>query len=145
MGCWIRKSWGLMMLVGLIMLGSMVSGGSGRMSKAQCKEERRVGINACKPVLNGKQPSAACCRQVRVSHIECICPVITPKLAALIDVKQAVQAIQRCGRRLPRHFKCGSKSSLSLLSLTTLINFLNVEAVIYVTFQISYIRNNYKY
>ncbi|WCJ25734.1 hypothetical protein M5689_007598 [Euphorbia peplus] len=51
-------------------------------SAAQCREERRLGVNACKPVVYGRKPSAQCCQRIRV--------------------------IQSCGRRVPRHFKCGS-------------------------------------
>lgn len=75
----------------------------------ECKEDIRLGVNACKSVINGKSPSADCCQRIRVSHVECICPVITPKLAALIDANRAIRLVQGCGRRVPRHFKCGSK------------------------------------
>lgn len=85
-------------------------------SAAQCKEERRLGINACKPVVYGKLPTPECCERVRVTHIECVCTVVTPKLAALIDVNRAIRLIEGCGRRVPRHFKCGSKYSVSPLS-----------------------------
>ncbi|EEF37978.1 conserved hypothetical protein [Ricinus communis] len=80
-------------------------------SAAQCKEERRLGLNACKPVVYGRPPSPQCCQRIRVTHIECVCPVVTPKLAALIDVNRAIRVIEGCGRRVPRHFKCGSKLS----------------------------------
>ncbi|KAJ4712635.1 Bifunctional inhibitor/plant lipid transfer protein/seed storage helical domain [Melia azedarach] len=82
--------------------------GCAQLSAAQCKEERRIGLNQCKPVLYRKLPTPACCERVRVSHVECVCPVITPKLAALIDVNRAIRLIEGCGRRVPRHFKCGS-------------------------------------
>ncbi|KAI5655798.1 hypothetical protein M9H77_32985 [Catharanthus roseus] len=75
---------------------------------AQCKEERRLGINACKPVIYGKLPSPECCARVRITDIECVCPIITPKLAALVDVNRAIRLVEGCGRRVPRHFKCGS-------------------------------------
>ncbi|XP_021291943.1 uncharacterized protein LOC110422378 [Herrania umbratica] len=78
------------------------------LSDAQCKEERNLGINACKPVVYGKLPSPECCQRVRVTHLECVCPVISPQLAALIDVNRAVRLIEGCGRRVPRHYKCGS-------------------------------------
>ncbi|KAF9625417.1 hypothetical protein IFM89_022575 [Coptis chinensis] len=78
------------------------------LNENQCKEERRIGINACKPVIYGKLPTAECCERVRVSHVECVCPVITPKLAALVDVNRAIKLIQGCGRPVPRHFRCGS-------------------------------------
>ncbi|GKA18160.1 bifunctional inhibitor/plant lipid transfer protein/seed storage helical domain-containing protein [Tanacetum coccineum] len=74
----------------------------------ECKEERRLGINECKNVMYGRSPSASCCQRIRVSHVECVCPAITPKLAALIDVNRFIRLIQGCGRRVPRHFKCGS-------------------------------------
>ncbi|XP_008786508.2 uncharacterized protein LOC103704828 [Phoenix dactylifera] len=78
------------------------------MSAAACKAERRALINACKAVLYGELPSPPCCERVRVSHVECVCPVITPKLAALVDVNRFVGLIEGCGRRVPHHFKCGS-------------------------------------
>ncbi|RVW50836.1 hypothetical protein CK203_101836 [Vitis vinifera] len=82
-----------------------VKTGSAAPSAAECKEERRLAINACKPVVYGKDPSPACCERARVTHIECVCPVITPKLAALIDVNRAVRLIEGCGRKVPRHYK----------------------------------------
>ncbi|KAJ4761740.1 Bifunctional inhibitor/lipid-transfer protein/seed storage 2S albumin superfamily protein [Rhynchospora pubera] len=78
------------------------------LSAAACKAERHAGINACKPVLYGMSPSAQCCERIRVTHLECVCPIITPKLAALINVDRAIRLVQGCGRRVPRHFKCGS-------------------------------------
>ncbi|KAL8196143.1 hypothetical protein R6Q59_021849 [Mikania micrantha] len=77
---------------------------------AQCKKERRLGINACKSVLYGRLPSPSCCQRIRVSHLKCICSVITPKLAALINVDRFIKLIEGCGRRVPHHFKCGSLS-----------------------------------
>ena len=83
--------------------------GSAAISDAQCKEERRIGINACKAVFYGKLPTPACCERLRVTHIECVCADVTPKFAALIDVNRAVRLVEGCGRRVPHHFKCGSK------------------------------------
>ncbi|XP_050228620.1 uncharacterized protein LOC126677858 [Mercurialis annua] len=77
-------------------------------SAAQCQEERTLGLNACKPVVYGRSPSAECCHRIRVSHVECVCPSITPKIAVLIDVNRAVRVVEGCGRRVPRHYKCGS-------------------------------------
>ncbi|KAK8538194.1 hypothetical protein V6N13_096024 [Hibiscus sabdariffa] len=78
------------------------------LSAAQCKQERDLAITACKPVVYGKLPSPECCQRVRVTHLECVCPVITSRIAALIDVNRAVRLIQGCGRSVPRHYKCGS-------------------------------------
>ncbi|XP_057512595.1 uncharacterized protein LOC130794661 [Actinidia eriantha] len=104
------RSWAILVLlvVVVVVVGWEAKMACATLTDAQCKEERRVGINACKPVVYGKLPSPECCERVRVSHIECVCPVITPKLAALIDVNRAIRLIEGCGRRVPRHYKCGS-------------------------------------
>ncbi|KAE8055496.1 hypothetical protein FH972_012334 [Carpinus fangiana] len=98
----------LLATVVLTMWSEVRMGSAEEISAAQCKEERRIGINACKAVLYGKLPSPACCERVRVTHIECVCADVTPKLAALIDVNRAVRLTEGCGRRVPHHFKCGS-------------------------------------
>lgn len=106
------KRWSSFILLVVVVLGMWeVNKADAALSAAQCKEERRLGLNACKPVIYGKLPSPACCERVRVSHLECVCPVITPKLAALIDLDRFIRLIEGCGRRVPRHFKCGSKLS----------------------------------
>ncbi|KAL9665102.1 hypothetical protein QQ045_020512 [Rhodiola kirilowii] len=77
-----------------------------------CKQMRRLGINACKPLLWGQDPSAECCYRIRITPEYCVCPVVTPKLAALVtDLGKAIRIIESCGRRVPRHHKCGSKAS----------------------------------
>lgn len=106
------KSWAMLMAM-LLVLALLnifeVKMASAKLSEAACKEERRIGINACKPVLYGKLPSPKCCERVRVTHIECVCSIITPKLAALIDINRVIRLVEGCGRRVPRKFKCGSK------------------------------------
>ncbi|XP_057477474.1 uncharacterized protein LOC130765221 [Actinidia eriantha] len=105
------KGWSwtiLALLVAVVVVGWEARMADAAPTAAQCKEERRVGINACKPVVYGKLPTPECCERIRVGHTECVCPVITPKLAALIDVNRFVKLIEGCGRRVPRHFKCGS-------------------------------------
>ncbi|KAL8088934.1 hypothetical protein AgCh_038632 [Apium graveolens] len=78
-------------------------------SSDQCKEELRQGAKACTSAyMNGKKPSEACCQRVRAGRAECICPAITPKVAAQIDVNRALRLVKSCGRKIPRHFKCGS-------------------------------------
>ncbi|KAK2965350.1 hypothetical protein RJ640_013813 [Escallonia rubra] len=74
-------------------------------SPAECKEEQRLGINACSPVLFGQQPSAACCNRVRVSHVECICPAISPRLASRIGNDRFVRLVRGCGRSFPPRAK----------------------------------------
>nr|XP_009792519.1 PREDICTED: uncharacterized protein LOC104239561 [Nicotiana sylvestris] len=106
------KSWVMLMaiLLVLFLLNNLELKimASAKLSETACKEERRIGINSCKPVLYGKLPSPMCCERVRVTHIECVCSVITPKLAALIDINRAIRLVEGCGRRVPRKFKCGS-------------------------------------
>ncbi|KAJ9701482.1 hypothetical protein PVL29_006715 [Vitis rotundifolia] len=99
----------MVVLVVVLVVGMWeVKTSSAAPTAAECKEERRLGINVCQPVVYGKDPSPACCERVRVTHLECVCPVITPKLAALIDVNKAVRLIEGCGRKVPRHYKCGA-------------------------------------
>ncbi|TYG37553.1 hypothetical protein ES288_D13G150600v1 [Gossypium darwinii] len=100
----------LFLLVALI---SMLNGGGGvrAESAAECKGERNVLVNACKGVIRQKSPTPYCCQRLRVTHVNCVCPIITPQLAALIDVNYAIKVIQGCGRQVPRHFKCGSMLS----------------------------------
>ncbi|XVF10936.1 hypothetical protein REPUB_Repub07fG0226300 [Reevesia pubescens] len=43
-------------------------------SAAQCKQERSLAVNACKPMIYGKLPSPECCQRIRVTHLECVCP-----------------------------------------------------------------------
>lgn len=103
------KSMALVVLV--VVMGGMweVQMAGAALSAAECKQERNLAVNACKPVVYGKLPSPECCQRVRVTHLECVCPVITPQLAALIDLNRAIRLIEGCGRRVPRHYKCGSK------------------------------------
>ncbi|KAL6977597.1 hypothetical protein U1Q18_026389 [Sarracenia purpurea var. burkii] len=77
-------------------------------SPSECKEERRLLKNECMPVIFGQEPSGACCQRVRVTQVECVCPYVTPKLAALIGVERTIKKIESCGRTVPHNFKCGS-------------------------------------
>ncbi|KAD4178273.1 hypothetical protein E3N88_26864 [Mikania micrantha] len=78
------------------------------LSAAECHEERRLAVNACKSLIHGGFPSPQCCQRARVSHAECICPDVTPELVAMIgDINRAIRLVERCGRRVPHHFKCG--------------------------------------
>ncbi|XP_062092263.1 uncharacterized protein LOC133798091 [Humulus lupulus] len=77
-------------------------------SPSQCKQERNQLVSACKPVIFGQNPSVNCCARVRETHVECVCPYVTPKLANLINVQRSIKQIQGCGRTVPRNFKCGS-------------------------------------
>ncbi|XP_010534351.1 PREDICTED: uncharacterized protein LOC104809923 [Tarenaya hassleriana] len=98
----------ILVVAAVIWAAAAAKRGGAELSAAECREERRVGINACKSVLYGRMPSPACCERVRDSHVECVCPVITPKLAALVDIPRAIRLIEGCGRKVPRHFTCGS-------------------------------------
>ncbi|KAK6120364.1 hypothetical protein DH2020_045844 [Rehmannia glutinosa] len=79
-------------------------------SAAQCKEERRVGYSACRrTIFFGWRPTGKCCHRIRVTHTECVCPLITPGVASFINVKRSLRFIEKCGRKVPPRFKCGSK------------------------------------
>ncbi|XAR70558.1 hypothetical protein NMG60_11027451 [Bertholletia excelsa] len=86
------RSLAVMVLVTLLLVMAVVVAAAP--SASQCKEERRLGLNACKPVLYGKLPSPGCCQRTRVGHIECVCHDITPKLAALVDVNRFLRLIE---------------------------------------------------
>ncbi|XP_010053545.1 uncharacterized protein LOC104441967 [Eucalyptus grandis] len=103
--------WTLVMVLGLALVAlSEVRAvhGAARLSPTQCKEERRLAVNTCKPIVFGQPPSPGCCERVRLSHYQCVCPVFTPRVANLINVNKAIKLFQSCGRRIPHHFKCGS-------------------------------------
>ncbi|KAI9174937.1 hypothetical protein LWI28_024968 [Acer negundo] len=91
------------------------------LSPSQCMEERRLGVNACKTVVFGQAPSAACCERVRVSHFECVCPVVTSKLTSLISVNSVINLLKRCGRRVPRHFKCGRRTVVAVVGKVVVV------------------------
>ncbi|KAM7466344.1 hypothetical protein LguiB_013906 [Lonicera macranthoides] len=104
-------------IVGIDSNNNKNGGGSGifvgALTGAQCKAERNGLVQACKPVVARRPPSPLCCQLLRGAHVECVCPVITPKLAALIDVNYAIRVVQGCGRRVPRHYKCGKQKKPS--------------------------------
>ncbi|KAL8238728.1 hypothetical protein R6Q59_015295 [Mikania micrantha] len=100
-----KNCWSVVIVLMLMVSMAMASAGP---SASQCKKERRLAVNACKSVLYGRLPSPLCCQRIRVSHVKCICSVVTPKLAALVNANRFIKLIEGCGRRLPHHFKCGS-------------------------------------
>ena len=88
------------------------------MSPSQCQEEKDQLVNRCWPVVVLNQnPSANCCKSVRVAHVECVCPYVTPELTKLVNVERIIKQIRGCGRTIPHNFKCGSEFlSHSLIS-----------------------------
>uniref|UniRef100_A0A7C9DM66 Bifunctional inhibitor/plant lipid transfer protein/seed storage helical domain-containing protein n=1 Tax=Opuntia streptacantha TaxID=393608 RepID=A0A7C9DM66_OPUST len=98
----------MMVLVVACYFNGVIKAEEWGLTPAQCHEERRILISACKPVLMRIPPSSFCCERVRVAHAGCVCPEITPKIAPLIDVNYAISVVQSCGRQVPRHYQCGS-------------------------------------
>eukprot|EP01018_Ginkgo_biloba_P029579 Gb_20752 [translate_table: standard] len=74
----------------------------------RCSDQVQGLVNACKPIVYGQSPSAVCCNLIRSGDTACVCPKVTPQLAALVDVRKAVRIVESCGRKVPHHFKCGS-------------------------------------
>ncbi|WMV43487.1 hypothetical protein MTR67_036872 [Solanum verrucosum] len=97
-----------MVLVVILLYGLEIKIVKGEVSESVCREERSLGKKACLSVLFGSNPSAKCCERARVTHWECLCPIVTPKLVAMINPKRIIRLIQGCGRTVPRNFKCGS-------------------------------------
>ncbi|KAF6152212.1 hypothetical protein GIB67_028430 [Kingdonia uniflora] len=91
------------LMVVLVVMGGFLETAVG-LNAAKCEHERKMMVNGCKSVLSGKSPSAYCCKRLRVSHFSCICPVITP----IVNINKAVKILKACGRKVPKHLKCGS-------------------------------------
>ncbi|XP_050386776.1 uncharacterized protein LOC126803071 [Argentina anserina] len=100
---------GLVVLICLLCLVGMIPmAAEGDTTPSECKREKDLLVGACKRVVVGLEPSAACCQRVLVTHAECVCPYLSPKVANLINVNRSIRQIQRCGRTVPHNFKCGS-------------------------------------
>ena len=97
----------VVVVVVLCEMMSLVDGTGGNLSPGQCKEEGRLLVDKCRPLVFGQPPSPACCARVRVTHVDCVCP-IDPKLAALITLDLVTKTLKTCGRAVPHHLKCGS-------------------------------------
>ncbi|XP_022965229.1 uncharacterized protein LOC111465144 isoform X3 [Cucurbita maxima] len=100
------RRWGLVLAVVVVM--AVAVGEVAALTAAQCKAERNMAVKECLAVVFGRSPSPACCQRARVSHTECICPAVTAKLMTYVDPSRAIRLIEGCGRKVPRHFKCGS-------------------------------------
>lgn len=100
------ERWGL--VVAVVALMAVAVGEVTALTAAECKAERDMAVKECMAVVFGRNPSPACCERARVSHTECICPAVTPKLMTYVDPNRAIRLIEGCGRKVPRHFKCGS-------------------------------------
>ncbi|GLJ42362.1 hypothetical protein SUGI_0877330 [Cryptomeria japonica] len=74
----------------------------------KCGEEMQGLASNCAPILLGNAPSAACCAVIRSADMSCVCPKVTPAIAAYINVPQVVSIVQNCGRNVPHHTRCGS-------------------------------------
>ncbi|XP_022155522.1 uncharacterized protein LOC111022647 [Momordica charantia] len=103
-----RAMWRWSFLAMLLLLMAASGRFAGALTAGQCKAERDVAVKECMAVVFGRMPSPACCERARVSHEECICPAVTPKLMSYVDPNRAIRLIEGCGRKVPRHFKCGS-------------------------------------
>ncbi|CDP03077.1 unnamed protein product [Coffea canephora] len=107
-----ERTMGLILLVVLV-LGNWrsscgIGGANAQLSPSECNQERRLIENSCRPVAFGAQPSAGCCQLVRAAHVECVCPYVTPKLAALVGAQRMIKLVRGCGRPVPPNFRCGS-------------------------------------
>ncbi|XP_027083861.1 uncharacterized protein [Coffea arabica] len=98
-----NKCLGMMSVLFLALLSSGTT-----ICDAECKKERGIGMKACKPVAYGRFPSPKCCETTRNTHPECVCPYITPHVAAQIHVERAIKLAEACGKNIFRPFHCGS-------------------------------------
>lgn len=74
----------------------------------KCGDEIQGLVNNCSSILSGKSPSAVCCGLIRSADMGCVCPKVTPQIAALINVPKLVSLVESCGRNVPHHTQCGS-------------------------------------
>ncbi|KAL1196066.1 hypothetical protein V5N11_030126 [Cardamine amara subsp. amara] len=80
-------------------------------AESYCHAQRRVLVNACKRLIFRQSPTVDCCIRIRKTPMWCVCSIITPQLAALVnanDVSYIVGVVRRCGRPVARGTKCGS-------------------------------------
>ncbi|GLJ42360.1 hypothetical protein SUGI_0877280 [Cryptomeria japonica] len=92
----------LMFVMMLGIVGISMVGGD------KCGEELQGLASNCAPLLQGNAPSAACCKVIRSVDLSCVCPKVTPAIAASINVPKVVSIVQSCGRNVPHHTRCGS-------------------------------------
>ncbi|KAK6926251.1 Bifunctional inhibitor/plant lipid transfer protein/seed storage helical domain [Dillenia turbinata] len=104
----------LLVILFVAMMVSVVEVTSGVAVSKECKREKSLLVRACRSIIYGRHPSPKCCRRVRVTHPECVCPYLTPQIASLINVTRTINQIQDCGRTVPHHFKCGKSPKPSL-------------------------------
>ncbi|KAG2275875.1 hypothetical protein Bca4012_043988 [Brassica carinata] len=81
-------------------------------AESYCHGQCRVLVNACKRLILRQSPTAECCLRIRRTPMWCICSIITPQLAALVnanDVSDAVGVICQCGRPVACSTKCGKE------------------------------------
>ena len=74
----------------------------------KCGDDIQGLVNNCSPILSGNPPSAVCCCLIRSADLGCVCPKVTPQIAALVNVPKLVSLVESCGRNVPHHTQCGS-------------------------------------
>lgn len=107
---------GVTVMAGVVVLSmiwcNIIEKAGAEMDPTECKEEMKLAVNACKPVLYRRSLSSECCENVRVIHVECVCPYVSPQVASIIrffGLNYVVKKIEGCGRAVPHNFTCGSK------------------------------------
>ncbi|CAN8246777.1 unnamed protein product [Cochlearia groenlandica] len=81
-------------------------------AESYCHAQRRVLVNQCKGLVFRRSPTPGCCVRIRKTPMWCVCSIVTPQLAALVnpnDLNYIVGVIRQCGRPVPHGTKCGSK------------------------------------
>jgi hypothetical protein len=87
-------------------------GSAALLSTAECKEEVDMLTKECILSIRHKtNASPRCCELVRASHAQCVCPkaTLTESMILEFHLVDAIRFVERCGLRVPLHFKCGSK------------------------------------
>lgn len=81
-------------------------------AESYCQAQRRVTRNACAMLAFFQPPSDECCLRIRMIPMRCVCPLITPQIAARVTPRKlnyGIGVIRQCGRPVASGTKCGSK------------------------------------
>lgn len=87
-------------------------------AESYCQAQRRVTRNACAMVAFFQSPSNECCLRIRMIPMRCVCPLITPQIAARVTARKlnyGIGVIRQCGRPVASGTKCGSKWIFSFI------------------------------
>ncbi|CAN8246780.1 unnamed protein product [Cochlearia groenlandica] len=78
-------------------------------AQTYCHGQRSGIKSSCAMLVFGLHPSPGCCFRIRTIPLRCVCPFITPEVAARYGdkINYGVGVIRGCGRNIASGTKCG--------------------------------------